>query len=458
MLDVEMDTLWGKVLDKLGREVRTPAFGTWVKAVYPESFSENILTLQVPSEFAKHWLQSRYSALIRNSVEELMGESIEVRLVASAGAAELLANDDVPWTTVQRNRDGGESTPSATDEYRSRLNTKYLFSTFVVGNSNRFAQAACLAVAEMPSRAYNPLFVYGGVGLGKTHLMHAIGHRVLEDKPVARVLYVSSETFTNELIGAIRSDRMVSFRQRYRNIDVLLIDDIQFVAGKEGTQEEFFHTFEALHGAGKQIVISSDSPPKEIPTLEERLRSRFEWGLITDIQPPDLETRIAILAKKAYMEHLAVPNEIVELIASRVNTNIRELEGALIRVIAYASVIRAPLSLELAHEALKDVVVLDRPRPITIKAIQEEVARHYDLRTEDFQSKRRTRAIAFPRQVAMYLARELTDSSLPRIGEAFGGRDHTTVMHAYDKIQQDRRRDPALNHVLEDMARRLKSR
>jgi chromosomal replication initiator protein len=456
MLDVEIDTLWGKVLDKLEREVRTPAFGTWVKGVSPESLTGNVLTLQVPNEFAKHWLQSRYGALIRASIEELTGVAVEIRMVAHQDRSvdALSGNDE--WVAPASTEAAPAAT--ATDEYRSRLNDKYLFSTFVVGNSNRFAQAACLAVAEMPSRAYNPLFVYGGVGLGKTHLMHAIGHRVLEDRPTARVLYVSSETFTNEMINAIRSDRMVLFRQRYRNIDVLLIDDIQFVAGKEGTQEEFFHTFEALHGAGKQIVISSDSPPKDIPTLEERLRSRFEWGLITDIQPPDLETRIAILAKKAQMEQLDVPGDILELIATRIDTNIRELEGALIRVIAYASVIRAPLTLELAHEALKDVVVANRPRPITIRAIQEEVARHYDLKPDDFQSKRRTRAVAFPRQVAMYLARELTDASLPRIGEAFGGRDHTTVMHAYDKIQQERRRDPALNHLLEDMARRLKSR
>lgn len=451
MLDVGVDTLWGKVLDKLGQEVKTPAFESWVKDVYPESFSDNVLTLQVPSEFAKQWLQTRYSGLIRSSLEELTGDSVNIRLVASSEEG-----DAPPVATVEPTAPTSENRPG--DEYRTRLNPRYLFSSFVVGNSNRFAQAACQAVAEMPSRAYNPLFVYGGVGLGKTHLMHAIGHRVLGSRPDARVLYVSSETFTNEMINAIRSDRMGPFRQRYRNIDVLLIDDIQFVAGKEGTQEEFFHTFEALHGAGKQIVISSDRPPRDIPTLEERLRSRFEWGLITDIQPPDLETRVAILAKKAQLEHLDVPNDILQFIASRVDTNIRELEGALIRVIAYASVIRTPLSLDVAHEALKDVVMMNRPRPLTIRSIQEEVAQHYNLRSEDFQSRRRTRAIAFPRQVAMYLARELTDASLPRIGEEFGGRDHTTVMHAYDKIQLERRRDPSFNHVLEDLMRRLRNR
>lgn len=450
MLDVGVDTLWGKVLDKLSQGVKTPAFESWVKDIYPASFSDNVLTLQVPSEFAREWLQTRYGGLIRSSLEELTGDTVNIRLVAST------EEDDHPLTMDAPARLASES--RLNDEYRSRLNPRYLFSSFVVGNSNRFAQAACQAVAEMPSRAYNPLFVYGGVGLGKTHLMHAIGHRVLGARPEARVLYVSSETFTNEMINAIRGDRMVPFRQRYRNIDVLLIDDIQFVAGKEGTQEEFFHTFEALHGAGRQIVISSDRPPRDIPTLEERLRSRFEWGLITDIQPPDLETRVAILAKKAQLEHLDVPGDILQFIASRVDTNIRELEGALIRVIAYASVIRTPLNLDVAHEALKDVVMVTRARPLTIRAIQEEVAQHYNLRPEDFQSKRRTRSIAFPRQVAMYLARELTDSSLPRIGEEFGGRDHTTVMHAYDKIQSERHRDPAFNHVLEDLARRLRNR
>ncbi len=453
MLDAGIDTLWGRVLDKLGQDVKTPAFESFVKDIYPESFNDNVLTLQVPSEFAREWLQTHYGGLIRSSLEELTGDPVHIRLVASSDsddeASSSFGGSTVATVYVESH---------AKDEYRGRLNPRYLFSSFVVGNSNRFAQAACQAVAEMPSRAYNPLFVYGGVGLGKTHLMHAIGHRVLSGRVDARVLYVSSETFTNEMINAIRSDRMVSFRQRYRNIDVLLIDDIQFVAGKEGTQEEFFHTFEALHGAGKQLVISSDRPPRDIPTLEERLRSRFEWGLITDIQPPDLETRVAILAKKAQLEHLEVPGDILQFIAARVDTNIRELEGALIRVIAYASVIRTALTLDVAHEALKDVVMSSRPRPLTIRAIQDEVAQHYNLRSDDFQSKRRTRAVAFPRQVAMYLARELTDSSLPRIGEAFGGRDHTTVMHAYDKIQLERRRDPTFNHVLEDLARRLRNR
>lgn len=463
MLQLSVDALWAKVTDKLRQDLRTPVFETWIKEVEPISYDEGVLMLAVPSEFARRWLANRYGTVIRTSFQDLVGEPVEVRLTAPAGPSPSLPPPDpipLPEVSPSPTPVGGRSGSEArsADNSESLLNSKYVFEAFVVGSSNRFAHAASLAVAEMPGRAYNPLFIYGGVGLGKTHLMHAIGHKVFQAHMASRVLYVSSETFTNETINAIRDDRMVQFRQRYRNIDVLLIDDIQFVAGKERTQEEFFHTFEALHGAGKQIIISSDRPPRDIPTLAERLRSRFEWGLITDIQPPDLETRIAILAKKAQMEHLEVQRDILQFIASRVDTNIRELEGALIRVIAYASIQRSPLSLDLAMEALKDVMSLHRPRPITIRAIQEEVARHYDMKPEDFKSKRRTRAIAFPRQVAMYLARELTDSSLPKIGEEFGGRDHTTVMHAHDKITKDRHADPNLNHVIEDLARRIKNR
>lgn len=462
MLDLGIDVLWAQVTEKLRQELQTPVFDTWIKEVEPQSFDNGVLVLLVPSEFARRWLANRYGLLIKNSLQALTGTDIEVRLTApmdfSESPSSTPTNDRQPSTSSIRETSIKESSRMALNDYEARLNPKYVFEAFVIGNSNRFAHAACLAVSEMPSRAYNPLFIYGGVGLGKTHLMHAIGHRILRDRSDARVLYVSAETFTNEMINAIRDDRMVQFRQRYRTIDVLLMDDIQFVAGKERTQEEFFHTFEALHGARRQLVISSDRPPKDIPTLEDRLRSRFEWGLIADIQTPDLETRIAILDKKAQLEELDVPDEILQFIASRVDTNIRELEGALIRVIAFSSITAAPLTLEVAHEALKDVVSLHRPRPITIRAIQEEVGRHYEMKAEDFKSKRRTRAIAFPRQVAMYLARELTDSSLPKIGEEFGGRDHTTVMHAHDKIVHDRQKDPNLNHLIEDLAKRIKNR
>ena len=474
MPDPDIERLWAKTTEQLKRDSQTPLLDSWMREVEPVSFDDGVLLLAVPSEFARQWLSSRYGGVLKKALHAVTGRSVDIRLeihqqrtASDLGAVSdgtyAVAAERVPVPVPASPRPMRDLNPEpgrdpAGRTYQERLNSKYVFESFVVGSSNRFAHAACMAVAEMPSRAYNPLFIYGGVGLGKTHLMHAIGHRVLIEHPDWRVLYVSSETFTNELITSIQEGRQVQFRHRYRNIDVLLIDDIQFVAGKESTQEEFFHTFEALYGARKQIIISSDKAPRDIPTLEERLRSRFEWGLIGDIQVPDLETRIAILAKKAQVEGLRVPDEILQFIGSRVDTNIRELEGALIRVIAYASITQAPLTLELAQEALQNVVALHKPRPITIRAIQEEVARHYDLKPDDFTSKRRTRAIAFPRQVAMYLARELTEASLPKIGEEFGGRDHTTVMHAHAKILHDRQRDPHLNHLLEEFGRRIKSR
>jgi chromosomal replication initiator protein len=322
------------------------------------------------------------------------------------------------------------------------LSPKYTFDTFVIGSGNRFAHAAAMAVAESPARAYNPLFIYGGVGLGKTHLLQAIGHHVIHGKGLHRVAYISSEKFTNELINAIRDDRTLEFRTRYRNVDVLLIDDIQFLAGKERTQEEFFHTFNTLHEASRQIIITSDRPPKDIPTLEDRLRSRFEWGLIADIQPPDLETRIAILRKKAELDGISVPDQVAEFIAQRIHSNIRELEGALVRVVAYSNLTRSPITVELASEILKELLPSAASKPVTIPSLQKIVAEHFDIRVEEMRAKRRTKGVAFPRQVAMYLARELTDASLPRIGDEFGGRDHTTVMHACERVKAAIAQDP----------------
>ena len=337
----------------------------------------------------------------------------------------------------------------------STLNPKYTFNSFVIGNSNRFAHAASLAVAEAPAKAYNPLFIYGGVGLGKTHLMHAIGHYILESNPNAKVVYVSSEKFTNELINAIKDDKNEEFRSKYRNVDVLLIDDIQFIAGKERTQEEFFHTFNALHDANKQIILSSDRPPKEIPTLEDRLRSRFEWGLIADIQVPDFETRMAILKKKADVENLNVANDVMGYIASKIKSNIRELEGALIRIIAYSSLTNREVSVDLATEALKDIISKKQGKHVTIDAIQDIAASYYNLRIEDLKSQRRTRSVAYPRQIAMYLSRKLTDMSLPKIGEEFGGRDHTTVIHAYEKISENLKTDDTLQHTVNNITKKL---
>lgn len=343
----------------------------------------------------------------------------------------------------------------ATEDFN--LNPKYVFSTFVIGNSNRLAHAASLAVSEAPAQVYNPFFIYGGVGLGKTHLMHAIGHRIRENNPNIKVVYISSEKFTNELINSIISGNPESFRQRYRNIDVLLVDDIQFLSKKEHTQEEFFHTFNTLHEANKQIIISSDRPPREIQTLEDRLRSRFEWGLITDIQPPDLETRIAVLRKKAMIESLNVPNEVIVYIASRIENNIRELEGALIRVVAYASLNNQPIDIDLATEALKDIFPNGRPKQITTELIQDIVAGHFKIKLEDLSAKKRTRNVTYPRQIAMYLCRELTETSLPKIGEIFGGRDHTTVIHAHDKISRERQMDAKLNNTIKDLVKRIES-
>ena len=400
---MDIVSLWDKTLQLIKGELSPPSFNAFFKQIIPLKIHMNELILLVPNDFTKGILEDRYLNLIESSINQLSLKKYKVK--------------------PQKNY--------------PNLNPKYTFDTFVIGNSNRFAHAACVAVAESPARAYNPLFLYGGVGLGKTHLMHAIGHHIITQKKDAKVVYVSSEKFTNELINSIKDDRNEEFRNKYRNVDILLIDDIQFIAGKERTQEEFFHTFNSLHEANKQIIISSDRPPKEIPTLEDRLRSRFEMGLITDIQAPDFETRIAILRKKAQMENIEVSNEVTNYIAKNIKSNIRELEGALTRVIAYSSLTNRTISFDLAVEALKDIITTTKNEEITVNRIKEKVASVFNIKMEDFNSKKRTRSIAYPRQIAMYLSRELTDLSLPKIGEEFGGRDHTTVIHAHDKIVKD---------------------
>ena len=416
-----LDNIWNEVLNLIKVELTEVSFNTWLKAIEPISISANKVVLAAPNDFTKGILVGRYLNLIKSAFTQVTEEEFEIQFIIPG--EELKSN--VGQSMEQETNDNND---------RSQLNPKYSFDTFVIGNSNRFAHAASLAVAEAPSKAYNPLFIYGGVGLGKTHLMHAIGNYILSQNPSSKVVYVSSEKFTNELINSIREYRNEEFRNKYRNIDVLLIDDIQFIAGKEGTQEEFFHTFNALHDNNKQIIISSDRPPKEIPTLEDRLRSRFEWGLITDIQAPDLETRIAILRKKANIENLVVSDEVMLYIATKIKSNIRELEGALIRVVAYSSLTNSEITQELAEEALKDILSGNKPVEITVDLIKDLISRNYKIKMDDFNSKKRTRAIAYPRQIAMYLTRELTDLSLPKIGDEFGGRDHTTVIHACDKI------------------------
>ncbi|NPV27969.1 MAG: chromosomal replication initiator protein DnaA [Firmicutes bacterium] len=435
MPKTDINKIWNKTLQLLEDDFTKPSFETWMKSIKLIDVQGQTALISVPNSFARDWLESRYATLIKDKLQLLLGKSVQLSFI--------IPNTDEDISSTNSNK--------FYDLPTYHLNPKYTFDTFVIGNSNRFAHAASFAVAEAPAKAYNPLFIYGGVGLGKTHLMHAIGHYILQQFKNMKVVYVTSETFTNQLINAIRDDTTVEFRNKYRNVDILLIDDIQFLAGKERTQEEFFHTFNALHEANKQLVISSDRPPKEIPTLEDRLRSRFEWGLLTDIQPPDLETRIAILRKKAQLENLTVPNEVMLYIADKIHSNIRELEGALIRVVAYATLHNREITTELAVEALKDIITAAQPKPVTVQLIQEVVARHFGLRLEDFKAKKRTREVAFPRQIAMYLCRELTDLSLPQIGQAFGGRDHTTVIHAHAKIHEDKQMDPSIEALLNEL-------
>ncbi|NLL87377.1 MAG: chromosomal replication initiator protein DnaA [Firmicutes bacterium] len=436
--------IWNEVLAFMATEVAKTSFDTWLKDTKPNRLEGTVLYIEVPNEFTRDWVEARYTVALRKTLRHLLNEDLELRFEVNSPLLGRPSED-----LLQK----PEPSPSIKDPKQNHavLNPKYTFDTFVVGNSNRFAHAASLAVAEAPAKAYNPLFLYGGVGLGKTHLMHAIGHYALEHNPDITVIYITSESFTNDLIKAIGNKSMVEFRAKYRNADILLIDDIQFVAGKESTQEEFFHTFNALYEANKQLIISSDRPPKEIPTLEERLRSRFEWGLTTDIQPPDLETRIAILRKKAELEGIEAPSNVLSYIANHIKSNIRELEGAFVRVVAYANLHRAPITQDIAVEALKDIIGAQRQKPVTIELIQQVVANHYGIKAAEMKAKKRTRSIAYPRQIAMYLARELTENSLPKIGEEFGGRDHTTVMHACDKISTDMKRDPSLQLTVKEL-------
>lgn len=443
-MTIQLSDLWNRTLDLLKNELTEISFNTWIKTIEPLYINSNIVNLGVPAEFNRGILISRYQTLIKNALKQISMREYDIEFV-------IPSQESGKRKSQQAENNNDDATVSV-------LNPKYTFDTFVIGNSNRLAHAASVAVSEAPAKAYNPLFIYGGVGLGKTHLMHAIGHFILRNSPSStplKVLYVSSEKFTNELINAIKDDKNEEFRSKYRNIDVLLIDDIQFIGGKERTQEEFFHTFNALYEANKQIIVSSDKPPKEITTLEERLRSRFEWGLIADIQPPDYETRIAILKKKAQLENIDVPNEILEFIADKIASNIRELEGALNRVIAYSSLTEREVNLEVATEALKDILSAAKAKVINCNTIQEGVARYFDLKPEEFRSKKRNREISYPRQIAMFLCRELTDMSLPKIGDSFGGRDHTTVIHACDKISEDLELKPEIRRTVDELRRNI---
>ncbi|MBE3594875.1 MAG: chromosomal replication initiator protein DnaA [Candidatus Carbobacillus altaicus] len=444
----DAETIWHTILEELQKRLSKPSYETWFQDTQGYVIQNSELLIKVPNAFIKSWLQDNYIAYLATMIEEMHGTPLRPRF---------LTPEELPPTQAETPAylSASSQTLMQTAPEAEPLNPKYIFETFVVGHGNRFAHAAALAVAERPAKSYNPLFIYGGVGLGKTHLMHAIGHYVRKHHPQLKVVYLSSEKFTNEFIGAIRDSRTEVFRQKYRSVDLLLIDDIQFLAGKEQTQEEFFHTFNTLHEANKQIVISSDRPPKEIPTLEERLRSRFEWGLITDIQPPDLETRVAILYKKTKAEQLDIPNDVLLYIASQVSTNIRELEGALIRTVAYASLMNRDIDVPLAEEALKDLISPHNHKQLTVFDILKTVADHFSIRIEDLKGKKRQRDIVLPRQIAMYLTRELTSLSLPKIGQEFGGRDHTTVIHACDKIQKALSDDPKLKQTIAELKERL---
>mgnify|MGYP000850436373 CR=1 FL=1 len=436
----DVKEIWKEALELLQQEMTSVSFSTWIEPINPVSLENNVLSLEVPSEFNLGIINSRYKDLIQNAMRVLTKKDLTVNLFVKSAEA-------------PRKEDSTRQDTSSS--FVSVLNPKYTFNTFVRGSGNQLAHAAALAVAESPATAYNPLFIYGGVGLGKTHLMHAIGHYIIEQYPTKKVLYTSSEKFTNELINAIKDDRNEEFRNKYRNIDVLLIDDIQFIGGKERTQEEFFHTFNALYEASKQIVLSSDKPPKEILTLEERLRSRFEWGLIADIQAPDMETRIAILRKKSQQERYDIPDEVLSYIAENIESNIRELEGALNRVIAYASLTGSPITLDLAQNCLKQLLAGITKTNINYNTIMKVVARYYDISPDMLTTHKRSRDIAHPRQVAMYLCRELTDMSLPKIGQVFGGRDHTTVMHACEKIQEAIEHNSELRRTIMELKRNI---
>ncbi|WAH37009.1 chromosomal replication initiator protein DnaA [Alicyclobacillus dauci] len=449
------DGLWSQVLAMMKERLSGPTFETWFEGtkILKYDSANHSLFIYTPTPFVKNWIEEHYTNTIQNMIIALTEQEYRIQFVTDW-------SEDKQDTLPVRKPLHPELYAPAEDEAdqpQGTLIQRYTFETFVIGASNRFAHAACLAVAERPAQGYNPLFIYGGVGLGKTHLMHAVGHFVKTHDPSAKISYLSSERFTNEFITSIRENSTESFRNRYRSIDVLLIDDIQFLANKEQTQEEFFHTFNSLHEAGKQIVISSDRPPREIPTLEDRLRSRFEWGLITDIQPPDLETRIAILQRKARSEGLEISEEVLSYIANQIDSNIRELEGALIRVVAYSSLVNEDVSPQLAQAALKDIIAPDRPRTVTVSHVQKIIGDHFGLRMDDLKGKKRTRNMAFPRQIAMYLTRELTDMSLPRIGEAFGGRDHTTVLHACDRINEEIAKDPELKATIDRLAQAIRT-
>lgn len=444
--------VWDSVLARIETKVNRHSYFTWFDRTTLLRDTGQELVVRVPSDMAAEWLTKHYAAVIDDALVEVGRAGVTLTYDSSTGGSEA---QDVPTTLLSPAEvdAAGEGAAAAIEDVAG-LSPRYTFDTFIVGASNQFADAACRAVAEAPSRSYNPLFIYGGVGLGKTHLMHAIGHYVLRHHPNLKLTYVSSERFMNEVINALRYDRILEFRERYRSVDVLLVDDIQFIAGKERTQTEFFHTFNALFDAQKQIVISSDCPPHQIAELEERLRSRFEWGLTADIQAPDLETKIAIITRKADSEGVSLPNDVALYIAGRIKSNIRELEGSLIRLLAYASLQGRDVTLELAKEILRDILRQDE-RAITIEGIQKFVAEYYQMKMVDLKSRNNSKSVTMPRQVAMYLCKQLTNASLPEIGKSFGGKHHSTVIHSIRKVEDLRQTDGVFNNQINSLLQSL---
>ena len=465
---------WARVLDALEKKVNRHSYDTWLKPTRYSHASNKILFVRIPTAEFRH-VGDKYADLIQEALDNLGLGYEDVKFVT--------AEDDPSNTPIRHDgglsarspsggSSGGPSNPSSSAagpqlapglhptqarfdwDSAAQLNPRYTFDAFVIGSGNQFAHAACQAVAERPSKAYNPLFLYGGTGMGKTHLMQAIGHEIKRRTPQAAICYLSSEKFTNEMINSLRYEKMISFRDKFRNVDVLLIDDIQFLAQKERTQEEFFHTFNALHESLKQIVIASDRPPKELAEFEDRLRSRFEWGLIADIQPPDLETKVAILQKKAEQERVTLPVDVALFIAQNIRSNVRELEGALIRLVAHSSLIGAEITLPYTQQVLKNFID-SQARKVTIESIQKAVAEQFGLRLVEIKAKNNSRSIVYPRQIAMYMAKHLTEASLPEIGRQFGGKHHTTVLHSVDKIETHRKNDKDLNRLLNKLTEQL---
>lgn len=453
MNSYDLAEIWVRCKDKLKESFNEKVFNVWIKPIMPLDVTDTYYKVAVKNDFFKTMLEENYAQVIEGVLAGIMSKNIKLIIeTMDNGSSGSEAAEEMPAVPAKREQQQlfNENT-SVQQPDESNLNPKYVFETFVIGNSNRFAHAAAQAVANDPAHAYNPLFLYGGVGLGKTHLMHAIGNRIKQNNPSMKVLYTSSEKFTNEIINSIQNKTTEAFRQKYRNIDCLIIDDIQFLKGKEQTQVEFFHTFNALKDADKQIIISSDRPPREIETLEDRLRSRFDQGLTADIQTPDLETRMAILRTKAASDNIVLPTEVITLLATNIATNIREIEGAYNKIVAYTSLMHMPITVETAQKVLSDMGNDIKTKTITYEGIIKVVADHYNVKQDELFNKKRTQNIAFPRQVAMYLCRELADLSYPRIGELFGGRDHTTVIHAYEKISNFKNSNLAFQNELQEI-------